>query len=577
MSLFLSNQVLAGRASTCLFAKRFRRVLAHAALLLIIVGWASAPAYALQGALGIHDPSTIVKSGNTYWVFGTGDGIACKYSTDLINWTDAKSVYTKTAYPSWINPKVPGFAGTFWAPECIFMNGKYYLYYSCSTFGSKVSAIGLATNPTLDPASPDYKWTDQGEVISTNTSSTVNAIDPAVFKDTNGDVWFTYGSFFGGIRITQLDATTGKVLNANNQTTVVSNNPEAACLTKNGNYYYMFFNRGACCNGVNSTYYIMVGRSTSPTGPFLDQNGVSINNGGGTLVLNVAGRYVGPGHAGILTENGVTYFSHHYYDGNDNGLPKLGLAQLTWSTSGWPTVSRDWLATGRYTIKNQNSGLVWDAWGCTGVSGQMIAQGTPSGLTCQQWNLTPVGEGAYTITNAMGGLAADVINCLPDAGTKLQLYASNGLVCQQYIIERASNGDYIFTSATGNNVVEVPNCSTTPGQQLGLWYYNGFGCQRWTTTLVSTPLATASAARLAGVTIYPVPALAGNFTVELGSAAPGGTTTVDVLSLLGQTVYSQQFGPQQTKLSVAAGLRAGSYLVRVRREGGIFTQKVSVF
>ncbi|MDO7886862.1 family 43 glycosylhydrolase [Hymenobacter cheonanensis] len=550
-----------------------------ALLVAVLVAWAVAPAYALQGALGIHDPSTIVKSGNTYWVFGTGDGIACKYSTDLINWTDAKSVYTKTLYPGWINGKVPGFAGTFWAPECKYLNGKYYLYYSCSTFGSQVSTIGLATNPTLDPASPDFKWTDQGEVVSSTAlgNSAPNAIDPALFTDASNNLWLTYGSYFGGIRVTQLDAATGKPLNVNTQYAVANGGVEASYVAYNNGYYYLFVNRGTCCNGAASTYYIQVGRSASPTGPFLDQAGADLNNNGGTTLLSKSGRYVGPGHAGLLTEGGITYFSHHYYDGYDNGAPKLGLAQLTWGTTGWPTVSRDWLAAGRYTIKSQNSGLVWDAWGCTGVSGQMVAQGTPSGLTCQQWDLVPLGTGYYKITNALGGLALDVINCLPDAGTKLQLYASNGLVCQQYGIERASNGDYIFTSATGNNVVEVPNCSTTPGQQLGLWYYNGFNCQRWTATLANAPLAAASAQRLAGVSIYPVPATAGNFTVELGSLGASSSTTVEVFNLLGQPVYRREFGPQQTRLAVAAGLSAGSYLVRVRREGGIFTQKVPVF
>ena len=448
-----------------------------ALLLVILLAGLATPAQALQGALVIHDPSTIIKSGGKYWVFGTGDGIACKSSTDLISWTDVRSVYTKTLYPGWINGKVPGFAGTFWAPECKFLNGKYYLYYSCSTFGSQVSAIGLATNVTLDPTDPTYQWVDQGEVISTTTNSSgPNAIDPALFTDASNNLWLTYGSYFGGIRITQLDATTGKVLSNATQYTVANGGVEAAYVAYNNGFYYLFVNRGTCCQGAASTYYIQVGRSASPTGPYLDKNGVNLNNNGGTLLLNATGRYIGPGHAGLFTENGVTYFSHHYYDGYDNGYPKLGLARLTWDATGWPTVSRDWLAAGRYTITGQNSGLVWDAWGCTGTSGQMVAQGTPAGLTCQQWDLTPVGgTGAYKITNALGGLAVDVIGCLPDAGTKLQLYASNGLVCQQYVAERASDGTYIFTSATGNNVVEVPNCSTTPGQQLGLWYYNGFG------------------------------------------------------------------------------------------------------
>ncbi len=549
-----------------------------AGLVLLLLGWLATPAHALQGALGIHDPSTIVKSGGKYWVFGTGDGIACKYSTDLISWTDAKSVYTKTAYPGWINGKVPGFAGTFWAPECRFMNGKYYLYYSCSTFGSQVSAIGLTTNPTLDPTDPAYKWTDQGEVISTTASSVANAIDPALFADASNNLWLSYGSYFGGIRLTQLDAATGKPLNVATQYTVANGGVEASYVAYNNGFYYLFVNRGTCCNGVSSTYYIQVGRSASPTGPYLDQAGKDLNANGGTTLLSATGRYVGPGHTGIFTENGVTYFSHHYYDGYDNGVPKLGLAQLTWGASGWPTVSRDWLAASRYTIKNQNSGLVWDAWGCTGVSGQMVAQGTPSGLTCQQWDLTPLGAGAYKITNALGGLAAEGVGCLPDAGTKLQLFASNGLVCQQYVVERASDGTFIFTSATGNNVVEVPNCSTTPGQQLGLWYYNGFGCQRWLPALVGSPLATARAQSLAGVSIYPVPAQAGRFTVALGGAAGvGGSTVVEVMNAQGQAVYQRQFSPQQTTLAVETGLSAGIYLVRVRREGGIFTQKVSVF
>ncbi|WP_223649640.1 family 43 glycosylhydrolase [Hymenobacter psoromatis] len=546
--------------------------------LVLLLGWLVTPALALQGALGIHDPSTIVKSGSKYWVFGTGDGIACKYSTDLINWTDAPSVYTKTAYPGWINGKVPGFAGTFWAPECRYLNGKYYLYYSCSTFGSQVSTIGLATTPTLDATDPAYKWTDQGEVISSNTTTVANAIDPAIFTDASSNLWLSYGSYFGGIRITQLDATTGKPLNVATQYTVANGGVEASYVAYNNGFYYLFVNRGTCCNGVSSTYYIQVGRSASPTGPYLDQTGKDLNANGGTTLLSSAARYVGPGHTGIFTENGVTYFSHHYYDGYDNGAPKLGLAQLTWAASGWPTVSRDWLDAGRYTLKNQNSGLVWDAWGCTGVSGQLVAQGTPSGLTCQQWNLTPLGAGAYKITNALGGLATDVIGCLPDAGTKLQLYASNGLVCQQYVVERASDGTFIFTSATGNNVVEVPNCSTTPGQQLGLWTYNGFGCQRWIPALVTNPLAAARAQSLAGVSIYPVPAQAGRFTVELGGAAGvGGSTVVEVVNSQGQAVYQRQFDPQQTTLAVETGLSAGIYLVRVRREGGIFTQKVSVF
>jgi arabinan endo-1,5-alpha-L-arabinosidase len=543
-------------------------------LLVLVVGLTGRPALALQGTQGAHDPSTIIKDGNTYWTFTTGQGIPSLYSTDLVKWTAGpRSVFLNNGFPSWITARVPGFTGNFWAPECIYMNGKFYLYYSCSTFGSRVSAIGLATNVTLDPSNPSYNWVDEGEVISTNNGSAVNAIDPAVFKDTNGDVWFTYGSFFGGLRTTQLNATTGKIINQGNQFAVVNGDPEAACLTKNGGYYYMFFNRGACCQGVNSSYYIMVGRSTSPTGPFLDQSGANVNNGGGTLVLNVSGRYVGPGHAGILEEGGVSYFSHHYYDGDDNGAPKLGLAKLTWN-AGWPVVSRDWVTPGRYDIASQSTGLVWDAWGCTGVSGQLIAQGTRAGLDCQKWDFTALGDGDYKITNALGGLAATIASCSSGNGALLQLGSYSFLSCKQFHIDRAHDGTMVLASLNGNRVVEVPNGSTTVGQQLGLYDYNGSAGQRW--TLTNTVLATNASQPLPGVSIYPMPAIGGSFTVDLGTAPASEVVTVDVFNLQGQRVYQQKFAARQARLTVAARLQAGLYLVQVRQGKGQMSQKLPV-
>src|SRR5205085_3251670 len=135
---------------------------------------------------GAHDPSTITKDGNKYFMYGTGftysDGtivpFTIAYSTNLYTWTRSyKTVFPKGTWPKWINTIVPGFTGNFWAPDIVFMNGKYYLYYSASSFGSSTSVIGLATSPTLDPNSPDYLWTDQGMVVSSSSSSQANAID----------------------------------------------------------------------------------------------------------------------------------------------------------------------------------------------------------------------------------------------------------------------------------------------------------------------------------------------------------------------------------------------------------------
>ncbi|GGF21943.1 hypothetical protein GCM10011383_36960 [Hymenobacter cavernae] len=532
--------------------------------------------YALQGANGAHDPSTIVKSGNTYWIFTTGDGVYGMYSTDLVSWTPGpRPVFPIGTWPSWINAKVPGFAGNFWAPECKFMNGKYYLYYSCSTFGSRVSAIGLATNVTLDPASPNYKWEDQGEVVSTNASSAVNAIDPALFEDADGKLWLTYGSFFGGIRMTQLDKTTGKPLDLGTQYALANGGVEAPYVIRNGSYYYLFVNRGACCQGVNSTYNVQVGRSASPTGPYLDKNGVNLNSNGGTTILATAGHYIGPGQVGVYQENGVTYVSHHYYEGFENGAPKLSLASLLWDAAQWPVLTRDWVAAGRYQITSSNSPLVWDAWGCTGTAGQAIAQGTNANLACQQWDFTSLGNGEYKITNALGGLAAEVASCSPYLGSKLQLNAYSGLLCQQFKIERANNGSYVFASVNGNRVVEVPNASQTPGVQLGLWDYNGCNCQRWT---LGNAIVTANAtSKLPELAIYPSPVTQGKFTVELGTLKLTGPVRVEVLSVQGQMVYQQQFNPQpRLEVAVDKPLAAGMYLVRLKTSSGQLTKKIVV-
>ena len=175
---------------------------------------------------------------------------------------------------------VPGFTGNFWAPDISYFNGLYHLYYAVSTFGSQVSAIGLATNPTLDPSDPSYQWTDQGPVIESSNGSPYNCIDPSVTFDTSSNLWMSFGSFWNGIYMVQLDPSTG-LINTSSPGRIheafntASGDPiEASYLYHHGNYYYLFVNWGTCCAGVNSTYNIRMGRSTNITGPYLDNNGV---------------------------------------------------------------------------------------------------------------------------------------------------------------------------------------------------------------------------------------------------------------------------------------------------------------
>jgi hypothetical protein len=210
----------------------------------------------LEGQTFVHDPSTIVKENGIYYVFSTGRGVLSKSSRDLVHWTNGPSVFGQM--PGWTLSAVPGFRGC-WAPDAIRLNGQFYLYYAVSTFGKQVSAIGLATNPTLDTSSTNHHWTDRGPVIQSTSGSDFNTIDPSVMLDTDGKLWMAFGSFWKGIYLIQLDPKTGLRADTNSapQRLAWNSKIEAACLTRHLESYYLFVNWGQCCRGTNSTYEIV--------------------------------------------------------------------------------------------------------------------------------------------------------------------------------------------------------------------------------------------------------------------------------------------------------------------------------
>lgn len=313
----------------------------------------------LRGSLAIHDPSAVIKCGSRYYVFGTGQGISSKSSADKVYWVTGPAVFASP--PAWTTSAVPGFTGNFWAPDITYFNGLYHLYYAVSTFGSQVSAIGLATNPTLDPSDPAYQWTDQGPVIQSGASVNYNTIDPSVTFDTSGNLWMSFGSFWSGIKLIQLDPATG-LRNATNTTVyslatdnAASGDPiEASYLYHHGPYFYLFVNWGSCCDGIYSTYNIRVGRSTNVTGPFLDRSGINMLLSGGTLFLQTTGKYLAPGQIGIFEENGGSWFGYHYLDADNYGAPLFDLEPLTWTGDGWPAFTNDWSAAYHFQMDTRD-------------------------------------------------------------------------------------------------------------------------------------------------------------------------------------------------------------------------------
>jgi len=298
---------------------------------------------ALTGQTFIHDPSTVVTDGGRYYVFGTGPGIRTKSSPNLVQWAAGKPVFREP--PAWINNFVPTFGEYFWAPDIIRVDGKFLLYYAASTWQKPVSVIGLATSPTLDPAATNYLWKDCGPVIASTNGYGFNAIDPSAFRDDDGRLWLAFGSYWQGIFLTELNPHTGLRVGINSPLFHLAwnNSIEAACLTRHGKFYYLFVNWGACCQGTNSTYEVRVGRAEKITGPYLDRDGKNLADGGGSPFLQSSGRYIGPGHIGIVADdstNGPTRFSYHYYDAATQGRSRLAIGNIDWA-GGWPVPVND--------------------------------------------------------------------------------------------------------------------------------------------------------------------------------------------------------------------------------------------
>jgi hypothetical protein len=303
------------------------------ALVIVSTLFATIPElHALRGTYTAHDPSTMVKEGSKYWVFATGPGCRARYSYDRTTWIAAPHVFTNL--PAWINTAVPGNNGDVWAPDVMHFNNRYHLYYSVSRFGENESVIGLATSPTLDPPA----WTDQGLVIKSNAGDNFNAIDPSIIRDLDGNLWLSFGSYWSGIKLLPIDPATGKRSGTVMHSIAARPNTsiEASYIYPHNGYYYLFVNYDQCCEGTNSTYNVRVGRSTSITGPYRDRNGVNMLSGGGNEFLVHSANRLGPGHIGVIADNGGEWFTYHYYDANDNGAAKLGIKRLHWDANGWP-------------------------------------------------------------------------------------------------------------------------------------------------------------------------------------------------------------------------------------------------
>jgi arabinan endo-1,5-alpha-L-arabinosidase len=305
----------------------------------------------LSGELRAHDPALGRDGAHGDWfVFSTGDplvaggNIQIRRSADMHMWAYAGTVFD--TIPAWITEAIPGVV-SLWAPEIHEHAGIYYLYYSASRFGFNQSIIALATNTTLDPQDPNYKWVDRGLVAQSQTTNDFNAIDPAIIEDRAGVPYLAFGSYWSGIRMWKLEWPSGKLAPGQAEPLRIADRfipPNAieapAFLYRNG-WYYLFVSMDACCAGTNSTYRIAVGRARSPTGPYFDKLGTPLMHSGGTVILSEQGAMFGPGGQSIFRG----FIAHHYYDATANGDFRLGIRKIAWSADGWPIIASESPAT----------------------------------------------------------------------------------------------------------------------------------------------------------------------------------------------------------------------------------------
>ncbi|HWC97454.1 MAG TPA: family 43 glycosylhydrolase [Candidatus Sulfopaludibacter sp.] len=297
-------------------------------------------ARALDGEPYIHDPSTIMLSDGKYYTFGTGGGGLV--SEDGWTWHGG--------------PTRPG-GGV--APDLVKIGDRYYMSYARGgggLAGGHASDVHVMWTKSLDPKSPDFGYKDDTVVASSDGVEDCDAIDPSFLLDpADGRLWLTYGTYFGFIRLVELDPKTGKRI-AGYQPLNIGIDMEATDLIYRDGWYYLLGTHGTCCDGPNSTYNIRVTRSRKVTGPYLDNMGIDALKGGGKLFVAASGRFVGPGHFGRLDlGDGVEKFSCHYEaDLDRSGRSVLDIRPLLWR-DGWP-VAGDNFQEGTYEIQSERKG-----------------------------------------------------------------------------------------------------------------------------------------------------------------------------------------------------------------------------
>jgi arabinan endo-1,5-alpha-L-arabinosidase len=286
----------------------------------------------LSGNVELVDPSVLF-DGQAYWIASTGPGMPLRSSTDLRDVTLLGDAVD--GLPDWADDAVPA-ATHYWSPDLASFGGRYHLYYALASSTPRQACIGHATATELGTVGA---WTDDGApLLCTQPEADWFAIDPSVLVEADGSAWLLVGSSRAGLKLFELNEDGGLTTAA---PTPVAARPDggviqASAITRRGDYYYLFSSFDQCCQGVDSTRSIRVGRSASRLGPYLDRQGLALLDGGGTTLLQSGERWRGPGSNDVLHRGDQSYHFFFAYDAERDGRSFARLSTLTWDEEGWP-------------------------------------------------------------------------------------------------------------------------------------------------------------------------------------------------------------------------------------------------
>ncbi len=358
--------------------EKFKNVVLAGCAVLGLQNVTAADWYAKDNLQPGHDP-TMIRYEDGYALMTTNNQLSLWTSEDAYSWKAHGK--TMTRFPQWIYTYAPTMEDV-WAPDLYVMNGEFRAYYCGSVFSKRTSAIGYTASKSIVPGTEGYGWQDRGHVFHTVATDKYNAIDPDVIKTSKDEFWMAFGSFGLGIQLIKLDPTTG--LQANDDKTVYNiarrtstasgGAEEGPSLIEHNGQFFLFTAWDYCCHQGDeieqTSYKTAYGRADQITGPYKDRAGYNMATGGGTVVLERYGRYVGPGGGEPFQDLNRIRFVHHYYDNAGDKYNHIHIRDVVFTDDNWAEMGQPFL--GRYLSAEAEHGVLTRA-----VSGDLaVTRGT---------------------------------------------------------------------------------------------------------------------------------------------------------------------------------------------------------